>query len=558
MFDRGTSDRRADRGVSRDIGEPGTAFSEATRLDALWWAGTAVQIFSRLPRGPGAGGGSTLEQNTGLAQQLMSCFGALATDSLLLGAAFGVPSGNKAELRDAVAGAVARLATPALVALSSRSTASQLPQVQVQRAPTDGPGPPPAGPAASPLTVNGKTSGYYPQESRCIHGRGFSDSGRLSCVSKHRYWTYDTFRQSPKVKAKGKVKEFTSRADIQQGIWSNRYAAATVIANRAQGRFEIDDDFYPLPNRDEYGGLPSDKLIGDVVHEHLQWTYLNHLQLASHAIVSEESRRVSYFVGGAPGARPISIPFWELVTKNPEPEAINSLAFSLGSPNWHLRPDIVDISSKQIFEIKPIRSVHKGVLQLWRYVSNFRMAWTYDDIVSRRANETKWRVYELSPGFVPKDVLRPVQLYPMLRNRGVGKSYDKYKKVWVEPLMFSSLPGVIAYRLREGNPEDDYKKIPDIIKAIIKALLIAAALLAVAYAFIAALPVLLPVAVAIIGLIAKVGSGLIEIIQPDRRPVLPAGRDVAAALGEALRTETADLAKEAAEIVMNADLRSIH
>jgi hypothetical protein len=83
---------------------------------------------------------------------------------------------------------------------------------------------------------------------------------------------------------------------------------------------------------------------------------------------------------------------------------------------------------------------------------------------------------------------------------------------------------VIACRLREGNPEDDYKKIPDIIKAIIKALLIAAALLAVAYAFIAALPVLLAVAVAIIGLIAKVGSGLIEIIQPDRRPVLPAGR----------------------------------
>ena len=53
MFDRGTSDRRAERGVSRDIGEPGTAFSEATRLDELWWVGTAIQIFSRLPRRPG-------------------------------------------------------------------------------------------------------------------------------------------------------------------------------------------------------------------------------------------------------------------------------------------------------------------------------------------------------------------------------------------------------------------------------------------------------------------------------------------------------------------------
>ena len=374
---RGPLDRMADGGVARDIGEPGTADSEAKRLDVHPWAGTAVEIFTRLPRASGAGGGSTLEQNQGLAQQLMSCFGALATDALLLGAAFGVSSGNKAELRENVAAALVRIATPALVALSSRSSARASLPVAVEANQVSSGG----APLAPPVRLKGKPTGYYPEESRCIHEPRFSNDGRLSCVRKHRFWTYDALL---KALPKGNAREFESRADRQEGVWTKRYKTATVIAARAEGKFEIEDDYYSLPNRDEFGGLPSDKFIGTVVHETLQQAYLNHPPLARNAVVSEEGRRVCYFVGGKPGARPIPIPFWNLVTEDDRPEAINSLAYSLGSATWHLRPDIVDIDAKRIFEIKPIRSVHKGVLQLWRYVSNFRMAWTFDDINSRR------------------------------------------------------------------------------------------------------------------------------------------------------------------------------
>jgi hypothetical protein len=552
-LDRGALDRMSDSGVVRDIGEPGTGDSQATRLDADWWAGTALAIFSRLPRAQGAGGGSTLEQNQGLANQLMACFGSLATDSSLLGMAFGVPAGSKVELREAVAAALARLTAPSVIAMSSGVSAAPRPQADTEF----GAASVPAGPAPSPLSVNGKTSGHYPEESRCIHGKPFSNDGRLSCVTKHRYWTYDTFRQAPIIKRKRGVREFERRADIQQATWKKRYQAATIIARRAEGKLDIDDDFYSLPNRDAYGGLPSDKFIGDVVHEYLQQRYLNHAQLADHAVVSEEGRRVCYFVGGKPGQRPIPIPFWYLVTGDPEPEAINSLAFSLGSSSWHLRPDIVDIDTKLIFEIKPIRSVHKGVLQLWRYVSNFRIAWTYDDIASRKPEASKWRVYELTPGTLPRDIrrdlLKPVKLYPLLQERGAGRDYARYRRAWLEPLMFDALPGVIAYRLSERKPEDPDKP-PSIIAFMLKTLFVVAAIAVIAYFFLAALPLLLPIAVTLLALVAEITKGIIWEPLPGRQPT-PILREAAATLNEALRSDSSQLAAEAAERAASVDLQ---
>lgn len=534
----------SDAGTARDIGEPGISESEATQLTVGWWIGTAAEIFRRMPRAPGAGEGSRLEQDMGLAGQLMSCLGSLATNSLLLGSVFGVPSGNKAELRDAVAAALARIATPALSAWSSISS---------QRAPLDVtfkvdqigmPGPQVAAP---PVALKRKPTGHYPSESKCIHASDFSDSGRLSCVTKHRKWTYDTFIKAPQMK--GYVREFAGRADIQTSIWRKRYDLAAYIAGRANGKFEIEDDYYSLPNRDQFGGLPSDKVIGDAVHEYLQMKYLDHARASKNAVVSEIDRKVYYFLGGPPGRRPIPIPFWDLVTDGKGPDVIESLAFSLGSKSWHLRPDIVDIDAKLFLEIKPIRSVHKGVLQLWRYVSNYRLAWIFDDIAYRQRGEKQKPIYELRPGFLPDDLLKSFQLFPLLRKKGVGGQYDQYKGVWVEPMMVSSLPGLVIYRLRQGNPEEDRDGQPSLIREFIKGLFVAAAVVVVAFLLISVAPALLTAAAALIGAIGAGIIGGIELITPIRRPLPSSLVEMIPVLHEAVTNESAQLGADAARLI---------
>jgi hypothetical protein len=240
------------------------------------------------------------------------------------------------------------------------------------------------------------------------------------------------------------------------------------------------------------------------------------------------------------------------------PDAISSLAWSLGYPAWHLRPDIVDIDDRKIFEIKPVRSAHKGVLQLWRYVSNFRMSWAFDDITTRRPQPSPMRVYELRLSYPPSSVLKSFELYPLLRARKVGKAYDKYKKVWVQPFALSSLPGLLLYRLREGNPdEEEPEKVPDIIKGIITGVLVVAAVAVVAFVLVSLAPVLVvlllqAISAAALFLAAVVVGAIGIILQPGRQPPELLPRDVAQILGGALKNDQSRLGQDATAFIRNA------
>jgi hypothetical protein len=286
---------------------------------------------------------------------------------------------------------LSRLAAPVLAGVSARAP-TQRPSEVARDTDQIGMGDSRSADVPEALAKKKKPTGFYTQESRYIHDRRLSDSVRLNGVTRHRRATYNAFIVYA---GKEHAREFAARADIQEAIWKKRYAEAVTIAARAKGELEIDDDYFSLPNRDDFGGLPSDKLIGDVVHEALQTRYLSLPQLNKNNVVSEEGRRVTYFKSTISSGRRTAIPFWNLVTSS-GPDAINSLAFSLGSESWHLRPDIVDLDAKMMFEIKPIRSLHKGTLQMWRYISNFRLGWTMDDILNRPDKERRW-LMNLSP-----------------------------------------------------------------------------------------------------------------------------------------------------------------
>ena len=95
--------------------------------------------------------------------------------------------------------------------------------------------------------------------------------------------------------------------------------------------------------------------------------------------------------------------------------------------------------------------------------------------------------------------------------------------------MFSSLPGLVAYRLREGDPEQDRNKVPSTVEALIKSVLIAAAVAIVAFVVLSLAPLILAAVAAVIAVFAAVLAGGFELIISPGRDRLPLPADVARA-----------------------------
>jgi hypothetical protein len=544
---RDPSGRPTSGDAARNIGEPGIADSPAATLDRSWWIGTAASIFSRLPGAPGAGEGSSPEQNVALAEKLMTIFGPIAENSRRLGKMFGVDSGEKGALRERLAASLSAIAAPAVDAWRSAPAAAPAapPPVREQTIEIEDIGFAGAGVTAPPQALKRRPTGSYPSESKCIHDRRFKNEGRLSCVSKHRMMTYDVFRQAPQME--GLRRELQRRADLQQQLWTDRYWAAAYIAGRAS-EADIEDDFYSLPPNEQWGGLPSDKKIGQAVHEVLQERYLQYSGHRSRVIVSEIGQRVHVFGAADKGARPAPIPFWDLIPKDERHDEIGALAFSLGSESWHLRPDIVDMSARTMIEIKPIRSLHKGVLQLWRYLSNFRLAKAWDDLVYPKIPEKGQppNVYELAPGMAPPSLLGTIPLFDALKKKGMSlKELLKYRDYWAQPMMLSNLPGLLFYTLHKGKPS----KVPELVRNIVKGILIAAAFAVVAVLVIKFLPAVLVLSGKVIAALVAIGRE-IELITDGGRQKMPALEESSLAVREMLDTESPQIAVQVKEMFL--------
>jgi hypothetical protein len=530
---------------SRNIGEPGITDSPAATLGRSWWIGTAASIFSRLPGAPGAGEGSTPEQNAALAEKLMTIFGPVGENSRRLGKMFGVDSGEKSTLRERVAANLAAITAPTVDAWRSAPVAAAAPPIREHAIDVEDIGFAGAGVTPPPQALKRRPIGSYPSESKCIHDRRFKNEGRLSCVSKHRLMTYEVFRQAPQMK--GLHRELQRRADLQQQLWTDRYWAAAYIADKAS-EADIEDDFYSLPPNEQWGGLPSDKKIGIAIHEVLQERYLQYASHKSHEIVSEIDQHVYVFGAAEKGGRPAPVPFWDLIPNDERHDKIGALAFSLGSKSWHLRPDIVDMSARTMIEIKPIRSLHKGVLQLWRYLSNFRLAMAWDDLVYPTIPEKGQppNLYELVPGMVPPSLLGKIPLVETLKKKGMSpKELLKYRDYWAQPMMLSNLPGLLFYTLHKGKPS----KVPELIRLIVKGILIAAAFAVVAVLVIKFLPAALELSGKLIAALVSIGKG-IELIIDGRRVRLPALEESSLAVREMLDNESPQIALQVKELFL--------
>ena len=111
----------------------------------------------------------------------------------------------------------------------------------------------------------------------------------------------------------------------------------------------------------------STSFLGDIVHAAIQFDYcLQHprsLILADKYLLRTGNQSQS--LGGFMPARSPSL----LLSNSTEPQAdMLRTALSTGRPNEYLKPDILDVTQKDVYEIKPWTQAGDGLLQLTDYL----------------------------------------------------------------------------------------------------------------------------------------------------------------------------------------------
>jgi hypothetical protein len=143
--------------------------------------------------------------------------------------------------------------------------------------------------------------------------------------------------------------------------------------------------------------------------------------------------------------------------KNPTLTAAARFAFG------NYRPDILDLTDRCVYEIKPIRAAANGVSQIWRYTHNFNCARFFDELNTAGA-AGKGR-YFLSPAatndspFSPVDLTSTVEQYLTVRPGAKRKSswidlyamLKKGKSIYAIPVLVPAIPGLVLYSIHETN-----------------------------------------------------------------------------------------------------------
>jgi hypothetical protein len=313
-------------------------------------------------------------------------------------------------------------------------------------------------------------------------------------------------------------KVFAGIPAVQPNVddWKRLFDRALAIAQTAIGMpAGANDDAYHFDSMPSVPpNLRSFWLLGELVHAQWQFEYMDAEK--SHDIVAE----YLFSKGAAPRKPNLRGQFrdWRRIRSDPEyADQIGAIQWSFG--NW--RPDIIDLADNHIFEIKPVRTAHYGVLQLWRYCHNYNCA-QYFDWLEKPGAQGKEMPPPLLPGKVSGFYFRDVDPSDFLedyfgsRSSRIPKTRRRAKRTEIEsvlrrggrirvmPFRAAAIPGLVLYFVTED------KKTPDepapstgeqIFRVVTGILIIVALFVAVAYV----LPALIGGAIAS-GETAAVGS----------------------------------------------------
>ena len=181
------------------------------------------------------------------------------------------------------------------------------------------------------------------------------------------------------------IPQFTKLPEVQvnEEYWRKLYKDALNVSKMSIGIPGADsDDAYHVPDLNLVrGSLQSFWLLGELVHAQWQFEYMDA------EIHNDVIAEYLFSAGLSPhnvGRNRGEFEDWRYKSpKDPEEVSdLGALLWAYGDPRdtqdkpW--RPDIIDLSKRRVFEIKPLRTAHLGVLQLWRYVHNFNCALMFD------------------------------------------------------------------------------------------------------------------------------------------------------------------------------------
>ncbi len=326
--------------------------------------------------------------------------------------------------------------------------------------------------------------------------------------SRRREEVYGTF-----VTALGrKGKSFSAIPAVQPNpeYWKSMFDSARAIAQLAIGipGDESDDAYHFARHLDVPVGLRSHWLLGELVHAQWQFEYMD-AELYSDILAE------FLFSKGAPKGRSGRVrgPLRDYRTIRrsvEEPDQFGAAQWAFG--NW--RPDIIDFARSMIFEIKPLRTAHHGVLQLWRYAHNFNCAYYFDWLEKPGAQGKAMRM-PLVPGTTngsyfrevdpssfleeyfraraaasddPAAVSQPKTKIPKVRQRarrseieGVLRAGGRMK---ILPFTAHAIPGLVLYRVESERTKEDGEspRIPTVAKValvVVGVLVVGAVIVAV-------------------------------------------------------------------------------
>jgi hypothetical protein len=166
-------------------------------------------------------------------------------------------------------------------------------------------------------------------------------------------------------------------------------------------------------------------VVGARIHKRIQRAY----RVAYHDDAVSVDNRVHAGLLDESGER-----LSNLATRNPA-SVYGALNFCLAGQ----RSDIINVSSKEMWEIKPASLASKATLQLWGYLDNYEVA---------RVFERYARGGRLSP-IVPGN---PATLNPIVTREFLLTLPRTPIKLLVRPFTSPRLPGLILYTLRVPGP----------------------------------------------------------------------------------------------------------
>lgn len=212
---------------------------------------------------------------------------------------------------------------------------------------------------------------------------------------------------------------YSGRRDEMIRQWDQRWWTARLVE---LGHFAISDLLaslgHELSCRREHGGLAS--------------ALARHLGRRVHTVIQERYRkarpgnRVSLDnrVHSAAGSEQLS----RLAAKHPRSE-YGTLNFALAGT----RADIIDLTLREMWEIKPAALASEAVLQLWAYLDNHEIARVFTSLVEDGATVPPMEVGQ--PATLPGSVLEPI----VIRLRGLPVPLS------IQPYTLHRLPGLILY-----------------------------------------------------------------------------------------------------------------